>query len=195
MDERNDLEVRAHALGYAHGRNVGDWTIDDRTTRQECLKVLRGLRDGDPEISDMMPAPLSGEWADDPTPASVLAELEVDDDDQDGTNELLQAYEEGFAGGWQTRVEFLCRLQLSPNHETNMVWTVVPEDDDEPVTQYRWHGGVTVNVYTGSDSEGWSEVDVWSVCQDTAKRWLREGWGCFSEAMTEHYVEGLVDGD
>jgi hypothetical protein len=51
----------------------------------------------------MEPSPLSGEWADGPTPASVLAELGVPDDSEDA-DDALSEYERGHSEGYWAEV-------------------------------------------------------------------------------------------
>lgn len=58
-----DPVQEAASRGHDAGSAAGSWVIDGNTTRETALHILRGYEDGDPEIMDMMPAPLSGEWA------------------------------------------------------------------------------------------------------------------------------------
>jgi hypothetical protein len=87
----------AAAMGRDDGRARASWYFDGNTSHATYVDVYRGLRDGDPAILDTIPcSPLSGEWADDPTPRSVLDALDVDEDDE-AANEYLDAYEDGFS--------------------------------------------------------------------------------------------------
>lgn len=114
-EQRSETYDRAEALGLEHGRNSGTWVIDGSTTFETAFAILRGFEDGDPMALDMAPAPLSGEWAGDPTPASILAELDVDDDD-DSADDLLTEYELAFDHGYWDTVCDSARSVLLARH-------------------------------------------------------------------------------
>lgn len=110
------IEDRAWALGRDAGRSAGTWFFNPGT-EDEARGVLRGIEDGDPEVMDSEPAPLSGEWAGDPTPDSVLAEVtgsaawdSVLTDDE--APSMLDAYEAGFSEGFWQEVERSARALL-----------------------------------------------------------------------------------
>lgn len=108
------LEFRAREAGAEHGRAAASWYFDGNTSRATYAYVLAGLEDGDPQVLDTLPcAPLSGEYADDPTPASVLADLGVDEDD-DAASSYLSAYEEAFAEAVEDAIETAARQYLAP---------------------------------------------------------------------------------
>lgn len=99
MNTTNDVrEWLAAEQGYDHGRSVGTWVIDGNTTDEALRAIVAGYDEGDPAVMDMEPSPLSGEWADDPTPTDVLTALGVDDDDS--ADELLTTYETAFSEGF-----------------------------------------------------------------------------------------------
>ncbi len=76
--------------------------------------MLAGIDDGDPAVLDTFPAsPLSGEWADDPTPASVLEDLDIDEDSF-AADAALQAYEDGFYTASSDAIERVARYMLAP---------------------------------------------------------------------------------
>ena len=103
-DTETELLKQAYKAGYAHGVAAGSWVIDGNTTAETARYILAGFRDGDPEVLDLLPSePLSGEWADGPTPATVLADLGVDEDDA-LADDLLYEYEAGFASGMEDEV-------------------------------------------------------------------------------------------
>ena len=106
------LEKQARALGAEHGRNVGSWVIDGNTTAETAARILQGYEDGDPEIMDMQPSPLSGEWADDPTPSSVLADLGVNETDE-SSSELLDTYEAAFSEAYWDEVIRAAKVVVS----------------------------------------------------------------------------------
>ena len=93
---RDALNQRAYDMGREAGEAAASWYFDGNTTRATYERVLAGIQDGDPAIYDTFPqCPLSGEWADDPTPGDVLRSLGVDEYD-DANDELLRMYEDGF---------------------------------------------------------------------------------------------------
>lgn len=109
------IEARAREAGAEHGRAAASWYFDGNTDAETYRRVLAGLEDGDPEVLDALPSsPLSGEYADEPTPASVLADLDVDQDD-DCADEYLSAYEEGFAEASAHAIEAEARKFLAPS--------------------------------------------------------------------------------
>jgi hypothetical protein len=74
------LRQRAAELGRDAGRAAGTWVFDGNSTEETMRALLRMDEEGDPAIWDMLPsAPLSGEWADGPTPASLMQEIGAED--------------------------------------------------------------------------------------------------------------------
>ncbi len=90
--------------GKEHGEAAGSWVIDGNTTDETARYLLKGIANGDPEVMDMMPHPLSGEWA-----GESMPELEdrygiaLEDDDD------MQLFEEGFGVGYWDTVETAAR--------------------------------------------------------------------------------------
>lgn len=75
-EEYDALKLEAANMGQNAGRSAGTWYFGTGASREQARAVAQGIIDGDPEILDTFPtAPLSGEWADDPTPTSVLAAI------------------------------------------------------------------------------------------------------------------------
>lgn len=106
--------TRATEAGEAHGRAAASWYFDGNTDTDTYAAVLRGIEEGDPMVLDTFPvAPLSGEWAGDPTPASVLADLGVSEYDDDA-DDYLRAYEDGFYDASCAEIERAARFQLEP---------------------------------------------------------------------------------
>jgi hypothetical protein len=98
----------AHQLGTDHGKNAGSWVIDGNTDDDQVRRIINGYNDGDPEILDMEPSPLSGEWADTANARDILARLGFEDDDSeaDEFDYLLGEYEAGFSEGyWKAIVD------------------------------------------------------------------------------------------
>lgn len=82
--------------GYERGEAAGSWVIDGNTTDEATRRILRGIADGDPAVMDSLP--LSGEWADGLLPGDVLAWYDLGGND-DGADDVLTAFEEGFSRG------------------------------------------------------------------------------------------------
>lgn len=122
---------KAYALGAEHGRAAASWYFGPETTRETYARVLLGILECDPQVFDTFPAgPLSGEWAGDPVPATVLAEVghTGDDDDADA---ILCHYEDGYGVAVVDEIERVCRFHLAPepgDHEPG------DDDDDDDTT-------------------------------------------------------------
>lgn len=84
--------------------------IDANMSKKGAKKLIDGYESGDPQVMDLCPNPLSGEWVDDPGEMEILeqiAEIAVElkphkiepvDDDN-----LLDIYETHFQEGfWET---------------------------------------------------------------------------------------------
>ncbi len=105
---------RAESAGAEHGKAAASWYFDGNTDRATYARVLQGLDEGDPAILDSLPSsPLSGEWADEPTPRSVLDAIGVTEDEDDARDDYLSAYEDAFSQASQDEVERVARLQVS----------------------------------------------------------------------------------
>lgn len=93
----------ARELGVEQAKNAASWVYDGNSDRTERAKVLAMMRDGDPEAQDYLPdwPNLSGEWANDPTPKSLVEDITgldaLDAQALDGEleNDLATAYEDG----------------------------------------------------------------------------------------------------
>lgn len=111
----DEAETKMKEAGAEHGRNAASWYFDGNTSRDTYARVLRGIEEGDPEVMDTLPSsPLSGEWADEPNPFTVLEatlgkDYSVTEADED---ELLRAYEDAFTTAAQHEIERVCVLQL-----------------------------------------------------------------------------------
>lgn len=95
----------AQALGEAAGANAAEWTIQDawggragRDAKAVAQNFLKKFAEGDPEVMDTyVPPNLSGEYADDMTPAKLYVALGLEFDFYDDTHEgeLENAWETG----------------------------------------------------------------------------------------------------
>lgn len=93
---------RAEQLGYSAGMEAGACAADDLTANQARERLFK-INVGDESVLDELPRTpdLSGEWADAPTPASVLRQIGSihADEDEGFTAELLNRWEEGAHNG------------------------------------------------------------------------------------------------
>ena len=109
--DKSDL---AFARGRDHGVAVGSWVFNGNTSEDYARRILTGYEDGDPEVMDIEPSPLSGEWADGPTPRDVYAYLGMSEtfETDDPAGQLLTDYELGFSEGYWTEVTRSARAML-----------------------------------------------------------------------------------
>lgn len=82
--------------GKEAGRAAGSWVIDGNTKTETVQRILKGIEEGDPEVMDLQPSPLSGEWAGESITEILGAEA---------TTEDMDAYEEGFSEAFWMEVE------------------------------------------------------------------------------------------
>ena len=94
--------------GYASGKARGSWVTDGNTTPETYRWIREGYDNGDPEVMDLCPAPLSGEWAGESI--SEVFGLKVGEDYPDSEN--LDSYEEGYQQGFWDEVLNACNYQL-----------------------------------------------------------------------------------
>lgn len=123
-----EAEAKMREAGAEHGRNAASWVLDGNSSPEQAAWLLKGIEDGDPMILDQLPSsPLSGEWADESTPASVFRDvLGLDLHETEGcglstfenapdsfvTDELLNAYEDAFYSASQDEVARLAKTYL-----------------------------------------------------------------------------------
>jgi len=81
--------------GYSAGKARGSWIIDGNTTLETCKRIVQGFDDGDPEIMDMQPSPLSGEFA-----GESIKELFG----YQPSSHCLDLYESGYSDGFWSEV-------------------------------------------------------------------------------------------
>ncbi len=86
---------KAYRAGREHGKAAGSWIIDRNTTDAAKLAIARGYDDGDPEVMDMCPAPLSGEWAGESV-HELSEKYVVDLYDDDKATDFEDGFTEGF---------------------------------------------------------------------------------------------------
>jgi hypothetical protein len=82
----------ARELGREHGHNAATWV-------EEPVALLKGIEEGDPQVMDALPQPLSGEWAGEFGLDDMLRDLDLPaytDDTCVAYEDLILAYEEAF---------------------------------------------------------------------------------------------------
>jgi hypothetical protein len=88
-------------MGADAGAAAGSWV--EIEGNDQAVRILVGIEDCDPEVMDMMPAPLSGEWA-----GESLTELGLDG----ATEQELADYEIGFSDAYWATVAKSAQSQL-----------------------------------------------------------------------------------
>ena len=89
--------------GYKAGQAAGSWIIDGNTTLESCRRIVQGYDDGDPEVLNMQPSPLSGEWA-----GESMKELFG----YQPSSRCLDLYEQGYSEGFWDEVMQAARGQV-----------------------------------------------------------------------------------
>ena len=123
----------AHQLGTEHGQSAGSWVIDGNTDDAAVRRIVNGYNDGDPEIMDMQPTPLSGEFAHDPSPRDILAMFGIDGEDfeADEYDELLGEFEAGYSEGYWSAI-----MDAAAARGIGTVRAVLAAADIDPATSY-----------------------------------------------------------
>ena len=108
---REEQTRQIETVGREHGLAAASWYFDGNTTDETYRAVLKGIEDGDSAVLDTFPAePLSGEWADDPTPNTLQHEFGIRDEDLD---DACTAYEDAFHTAVEEEIERVARLQTA----------------------------------------------------------------------------------
>lgn len=103
----------ARKLGAEAGEAAATWVFDGNTSIDTYRQWRKGIEDGDPEIMDNYPTPLSGEYADDMTPVRLMITLGTADDATDDEQaELCDAYEDAHQSAYWAEVERVIAAQL-----------------------------------------------------------------------------------
>ena len=89
--------------GYAAGKARGSWIIDGNSTLETCKRIAQGFDDGDPEILDLQPSPLSGEFA-----GESIKELFG----YQPSSHCLDLYEAGYSDGFWSEVIQSAMIQI-----------------------------------------------------------------------------------
>ena len=89
-----ELLARVAARGTADGRQAATVAVDE-------FGVDSVMDDPD----DYWVGPLSGEWADDPTPTSLARDFGVDTANGDAVDEIADTYEQAWDAAWLAVLE------------------------------------------------------------------------------------------
>jgi hypothetical protein len=122
-DYSTDHEREAYRLGVAAAEAAASWAADGNTSDEHRRTVLAMLNDGDPMANDYLPARpnLSGEWADDPTPRSIAADVGYATPDRDADepidailadDETVQAIADAYEAGVSDTFQDACEREL-----------------------------------------------------------------------------------
>lgn len=114
MDE---YATEAHALGMDAGKNAASWFVGSSADQETYEAILKGLDDGDPEVLNMAPAWLSGEWADEPVPMDIVEVVGYAPStpyvaDDATVQDILDAYESGADEAFWNEVARVCAYHL-----------------------------------------------------------------------------------
>lgn len=113
-------QYAAREFGKEKGTSAAQWAFDGNSPESQYRRVLAGIEVGDPEIMGMMTEPLSGEWADGLTLNDVYRAAGLSNDEEsdwespEQYQEVLDAFEEGYATGYWEAIEAICRAYLQP---------------------------------------------------------------------------------
>lgn len=114
-----EIEERAWDLGNERGHSAATWVFDGNTNEATYRAILAGWLMGDPEVCDMQPAPLSGEWAGESIPELVtesgLDYERLDSDEARDWNDedtWCEAFESAYSEAFWAEVERACLYHL-----------------------------------------------------------------------------------
>lgn len=120
LDQPRAWAHAARKLGEEHGRNAASWIVDGNTKPEAVAHVVALIDAGD-DWDDYRPGfpNLSGEWADDLTPAKLFEEITGMDAHAEASwnadayqsvlEDLCTAYEEGVSATFEPECERILR--------------------------------------------------------------------------------------
>lgn len=116
MLDLTKYEAKAYELGADHAKAVASWVIDGNTSQESIRRVVALLDDG-ADLDDYLPRMpnLSGEYADDLTPAGLaraVTGLGGDDLTDDEVDAMADAYEAGVADTFEAECERILRAAV-----------------------------------------------------------------------------------
>jgi hypothetical protein len=75
FNEPDILADAASRLGHQHGIQYGKLVINANTNYDVAFRIVNGYNANDPQIMDLCPKPLSGEWAGEAPACTTLDEI------------------------------------------------------------------------------------------------------------------------
>jgi hypothetical protein len=112
------LSEAAYRLGRSKGEDFANRLVDRGTDTEEARIILEGYENDEKEVLALCPDPLSGEWADDPTPVSAINDISSLAEAEglikkaniiealDSAEDLLDVYEDAYRDGfWETALK------------------------------------------------------------------------------------------
>ena len=107
----NEITQAAEELGRERGRAGASWVEIDSGN---AAAILQGIEDGD---LDMMPDPLSGEWAGESIPELIeesgLDRDEITEQGPEVVQDWCDAYEVAFSDAYWAEIARTCRYHLA----------------------------------------------------------------------------------
>ena len=157
--ELNNLVGEAEELGRNEGHDAGGDFWNVRWGEDEIRRLYNGIQAGDPQIMDELPsAPLSGEWAGDRTPQTLLIDLGVEDEEELTPEEIVEvcdSYENAWNLESQQAIEETCLYYLTREVDVTFSMEVNLADPDKFQE--------LVNKAEGIFIEGEPVVQFWGV--------------------------------
>lgn len=108
MDKYEETLRKSENLGAEAGKTAAAWVIDGNSSMERILEIKKVIDNCELE----MPNPLSGEWADDYGMKDLLDDLDWETDVNEEQNEICQAFETGFAQGYEAELVRMCSYHL-----------------------------------------------------------------------------------
>lgn len=117
-----DLKAAARKAGRRAGESAASWATDFgrmnvRDSQDTARRIIKGFADGDPEVLDSFRFPnLSGEYADDLTPQSLMEDLGLDQDDPRAEwleDTLCSLWEDAACMSFEASIIRACNAELS----------------------------------------------------------------------------------
>lgn len=103
--------------GREDGEAAGSWVIDGNTSDATCRAILAAMENCDWDGPELR----LGEWAGDPSFREILADLDIEIDDDDGNveaeDDLFHIYSLAWYEGMQLEVERACLARIGGNDE------------------------------------------------------------------------------
>jgi len=112
------LREDAAQLGAEHGADVARWIFDGNTTDSTYQWYLDGIESGDSAVWEHIPTtPLSGEYAGDPTPSTLMADLGAHDLEPEEESELCGIFEDAFSTAVEHTLVTTARYHLEGSED------------------------------------------------------------------------------